>query len=1115
MKLTFILVLAGLVTYANNSYSQATKLSMKMDQVTILEIFNEIESQSEFKIAYNSTKLDVNRKVDIDAKKQTVDKILDEVLVDQGLQYQIIDRYIVITDKVSDAVLSRDVQQKTVSGTVTNSAGETLPGVTVMVKGTSAGIVTDTDGNYSLVIPENGKILVFSYVGMLTQEVEIGNQSVINIVLKEDVIGIEEVIAVGYATQRKVNLTGSVAQVDAEKIGSRPITQTSSALQGLAPGVVVTQNLGSPGNDASTIRIRGRGSISSDNAPLILVDGIQVSNINDVNPEDIANMSVLKDAASASIYGARAANGVILITTKRGSKGKFSVNADISYGVQMPTMLPDMVDVKSQMLYEDVKLINEGSPIEWGVDRINDYMSNLSKGTNDQYQNNDWYDAVVAPSAGLHREQVVVSGGSEKVSARLSLVNVEQDGLLANTNFARKSLRSNIDLDPLDWMHFSTDIFIQRSERIQPPQSMGNIFQMLNELEPYRQLKVGDDLWGWAWRGENPLAFTEDGGSNTNENEYTLINLNANLTPTEGLNIDLGYSNLTDNNHITNFTEKFGFYEAGGAVGDPPQFSGYNPTLNSLNISSQYRTQNYYKATASYEKTFGNNYVKVLAGGDAIDFTYSDHFGSRSNFPLGQDYPQLSLGDREGMNNGSSGTSWSMASLLGRINYMFKDRYLLEATFRYDGSSRFASEKRWGFFPSVSAGWRVSEESFMQAINAISNLKIRASWGQLGNQNIGSNYPYQSLVDLNQPTVLNETSQLGAAITDWAVRGITWEKSEQTNIGLDFGFLGNKLSGSFDYYIKNTSDILLILALPQSSGLAPNYQNGAEMENKGWELVLNWEDKIGNISYYITGQIDDNKNKITNLLGTGPYISNDRIRQEGTEFDALYGWQSIGFLSKSDLTDDNVPKQASSELAEGSLKFRDQPDEDGNYDGVIDVNDRVVIGSEAPRYNFSFLTGMKYKGIGLDVILQGVGKRDGYVRRTGQSYGDHLYEWESDFYLPADHQIFTVHNYDQVGLEPNTNAKYPAIGSDNGNFSDFWIQSRAYLRVKNVTLSYTLPKSVTENLKFKNIRFYVSGENLYTFTSFIKGFDPEISSGRGYWQYPNISKVVGGVNLTF
>jgi len=1011
--------------------------------------------------------------------------------------------------------VSAVAQQKIViNGNVTDgSTGESLPGVNIRIEGTIVGAITGADGKYSIETNKSDAVLVFSFVGYVPQKINIQGNNEINVSLYPDLLGLGEVVVVGYGTQKKVNLTGAVSSISIDEMESRPIVQTSSALQGLAPGVVVTQNLGSPGNDASTIRIRGLGSISSDNSPLVLVDGIQINDINQVNPEDIESISVLKDAASASIYGARAANGVILITTKRGETGKFSVNADLSYGAQVPTMLPKFLDLKDQMIYEDVIRLNAGLDLEWSADKINEYTDYLANNPpSDQYQNNDWYDAVVASSAPLHRENIVVSGGSGKVTARLSLVNMEQEGLLANTNFNRKSLRSNIDLNPLDWMHFSTDIFIQRSERIQPPRSMSSIFRMINELEPYRQLYVGDGLWGWAWRGENPLAFTKDGGSITGNNEYTLINLNVNFTPVDGLGIDLGYSTLIDNNKVTTFTEKFAYYEAGSNIGDPPQFSGYNPSQNSMNITSQNRTQNYYKATASFEKTLLNNhYIKILAGGDAIDFSYSSSFGSRSNFPLGQSYPQLSLGDREGMNNGSSGNSWAMTSLLGRLNYVYNDRYLLEASFRYDGSSRFASEKRWGFFPAVSVGWKISEESFLKGAEAISNLKLRASWGKLGNQNIGGNYPYQSLVSLNQSTIINETNQMGAAITQWAVRGITWEKSAQVDIGIDFGFLDNKLSGSFDYYIKNNTNILLILALPNSSGLEPNYQNGAEIQNKGWELMLTWKDTKGDLSYYITGQLDDNKNKVTNLLGTGPYISNDRIRKVGIEFDALYGWEAIGFLSKSDLTDENIPKHSSSKIIEGRLKFKDQ---DGN--GVIDVNDRVVIGSEVPHYNYSILTGANFKGIGIDIILQGVGKRDGFLRRTGESYGNHLYDWEKDFYIPADHSIFTEHNYDQLGLEPNTNASLPThIWEPDELLSDFWLKSRAYLRIKNVTLSYTLPQSLIQNMGFKNIRLYISGENLYTFNNFLRGFDPEMTSGIGYFEYPNISKVTGGINLTF
>jgi TonB-linked SusC/RagA family outer membrane protein len=1010
-------------------------------------------------------------------------------------------------------------QERDVTGTVKSGSGEPLLGVNVVVQGTTTGTISDASGNFSITVPSDDAILTFSYIGYVTQEVPVGNQTIINITLSENLEALDEVVVVGYGTQKKVNLTGAVTTVDAEQLANRPVTLTSSALQGLAPGVTVTQNLGTPGNDGANIRIRGLGSISSDNSPLVLLDGIMVD-INDVNPEDIESMSVLKDAASAAIYGTRAANGVILITSKRGKAGKFSVDADFSYGAQMPTMLPDLVDVKSQFLYEEVKKINEGAILEWGHDGVQAYLDGYATyGANDQFQNNDWYNAVVKGSSPLHREQVSVSGGTDKVRSRMSFVNMSQDGLVENSSFNRNTFRTNVDINPLKWLSFSADLFVKRSEQVQPAQSISEIFHMVNELEPYRQLYVNNDLsfgdeklWGWAWRGENPLAITKDGGNTTINNNYTMLNVNAVITPFRGFRVDLGYSNLMDNDVSKSFREAFPFYEAGANVGDPPSFSGTNPSVNSMNLTTRSRTQNYYKAIASYSNTFAENHnLTVLFGGDATAYNYSDQFGSRSNFPLGIDYPQLSLGDREGMDNGSYETQWSLASLLGRVNYDFKGKYLAEASFRYDGSSRFAADNRWGFFPSLSAGWRISEESFMESVPALNNLKIRASWGKLGNQNIGGNYPYSSLVDLDQPTILNETNQLGAAILQWAVPNITWEESKQTNFGLDFGFFGSKLYGSIDYYSKYNSNVLLILAQPLSSGLEPNYQNGAEIENKGWELVLGWRESKGNLSYYITGQLDDNKNKVVSLLGTGPYINGDHIRAEGDEFDALYGWETLdGFLTAAELDDPNVPKQESALLREGVLKFKDQ---DGN--GVIDVDDRVVIGSEIPRYNFSLSAGVNWKGLALDVLLQGTGKRDGYVRKTGQSYGDHFYDWETDFYLEPTHPIFTDHNFDDFGLEPNTSAKYPALGADNGLISDFWIVSRAYLRIKSLSLSYTLPKSLTSNLRIGSVRIYVSAENLYTFTKFLKGFDPEMSSGRGYWQYPNVSKVLGGINITF
>jgi len=1112
---------------------------------SLKEVFNKLEELHAIKITYQSDVV-TNKFVGenefeqiLGASKGNLEDVLQNYISPLGLNFKQYkdDYYIIVRQEALPKIQKKPLHNgessarpfiekiqrntiffntiqrfdKTISGQVTDENSEPLPGVNILVKGTTTGTVTDVNGNYRLSVADDATTLVYSSVGYVTEEISISGRAIINIQMVPDIQALSEIVVVGYGTQEKENLTGAVSPINAEQLKDRPITQTSSALQGLAPGVVVTQNLGTPGNDDAVIRIRGRGSISSDNSPLVLMDGIQV-NMDDVNPEDIENISVLKDAASAAIYGARAANGVILITTKRATAGKFTVNADFSYGGQMPTMLPEFVSVKEQMLYEDVKRLNGGLDIEWGQDDISDYLNYLENNPpNDQYQNNDWYEAVVKNSAPLHREQLSVSGGSEKVKAMLSLVNLGQDGLIDNSDFNRKSIRANIDIDPLPWLGFSTDLFIQRSEQKEPAgESITEIFHMINELEPYRQLYVGDGLWGFAWRGENPLAFVRDGGNSTNKNNYTLLNINAVITPIEGLRIDLGYSNLLDENQIKRFVANFPYYEAGANIGDPPQFIGYNPSTNSLSMQDINRRQNYYKAIATYEKQLSQHYLKILVGGDATDYYQGTLSGFRSNFPLGIAYPQLSLGDREGMDNGSSETEWALASAFSRMNYSFMDRYLLEASFRYDGSSRFAEDSRWGFFPSVSGGWRISEEAFMEGAPFITDLKIRASWGKLGNQNIGSNYPYQSLVNLNQPAIINETSQLGAAITTWAVNDITWEESIQTDIGLDFGFFNNRLTGSFDYYIKNTQNVLLQLALPESSGLNTNFQNGAELENKGIEMVLGWRETIGDWSYHITGQFDNNTNEVISLLGTGPYIDNDRIRAEGETFDALYGWVSDGFLSKEDLTNPEVPKQNSNLLAEGSLKFKDLDE-----NGVIDANDRTIIGNEFPRMNYSANMGVSWKGLSLNILLQGVGKRDGYIRKVGQSFGDHFYDWERDFYIPQDHPIFTEHGYDALGLKPNTDATLPAVGTDNGEFSDFWIKSRSYMRIKNVTLSYTLPQSMLDKLGLSKIRFYVSGDNLYTFHNFIQGFDPELTSGRGYWEYPNITRVIGGVNIAF
>lgn len=1094
-------------------------VNLNISSELLSDIFNEIEKTTDFVFHYYED-VNIYQKVKVNRKKQSVSQLLLRISEVADLSFRQVNNVISVKPiekgyhqkKVKLEII---IQAKEVSGRVISTDdNEPIPGVNVIEKGSTNGTVTNIEGEYSLSVSEDA-ILLFSYVGYTPEEVQVANQSTINVSLSPDVQQLQELVVVGYASQKKANLTGAVHSVKAKDIASRPITQTSTVLQGLVPGVVVQQNLGTPGNDDASIRIRGIGSLGQGNQqPLVLIDGMQAG-LSDVNPEDIESVSVLKDASSAAIYGSRAANGVILITTKRAEAGTFKVNADFSYGAQSPTMTPEFVDVKTQMMLEDVRRINRGADIEWGRDLIEDHIGFLENNPpNDQYQNNDWYGAMVDDSAPLHREYINFSGGSEKARVAVSLTNMQQDGLIGNSSFNRRSIRSNADISATPWLKLQTDLFIQNSSRKEPAERQQRLWQMVNELEPYRALYVHDSqenrFWGNAWNGNNPVAFTEDGGSRDDENTYTLVNFNAFITPFEGFEVNLGYSRTDDDSKINEFVDHFEYYRPGASIGDDPFLVGKNPTNNSLSMSSIQRTRNYYKAIASYTKQFSNHYGKILVGFDATDNHLEGLSASRQVFPLGINYPQLPLGGEENMNNGSNENEWAIASVFGRFNYRLNDRYLFEASVRYDGSSRFAEDQRWGFFPSFSAGWRISDEPFMQGVGFITDLKLRGSWGQLGNQSIGSNYPYQSVVALDQTAVLSESIQQAAAITSGVPTALTWESATMTNIGLDYGFFDNKLTGSVEYYVKNTNDILWRLSGSETYGLSFPFQNAASMQNKGVELFLSWQETRGDFSYFVNLQFDDNINEVTDLAGTGEQVSNNRIIAEGLPFQALYGWEAIGFLSASDLEDPNVAKQNSTNLAEGSLKFKDQ---DGN--GVIDPEDRVVIGNEFPRLNYSSTIGFNYKGFDFSMLLQGVGKRDGYVRRTGQSFGDNLYTWESDFYIPDDHPIFTDHQYDQLGLQPNTNAAYPASETDNGDLSSHWIQSRSYLRIKNLTLGYNLPNSIIEKAMLKNVRFYISADNLMTWTGFIDGFDPELTSGRGFWEYPNITKYLAGINLTF
>lgn len=996
-------------------------------------------------------------------------------------------------------------QQKTsIRGKVINSQGTPLPGVSVSIKNNPLqGTSSDEEGNFSL---ETGApvTLVFTSIGYLTQELTVEGYSPLTVTLGPDTKGMEEVVVIGYGTAKKINLTGAVSAVSGEDMAKRQVGQTSMALQGVAPGVTVTQSTGQPGVDAGTIRIRGIGTLNNAN-PLVLVDGIVMS-MNAVDVSSIESISVLKDAASASIYGSRAANGVILITTKRGKKGKFSFTYDGYVGKQSPTDQPRMVNGLDHILLLNEAYTNVGLSPLYSEEYINNYKANQSANP-DLYPNTDWQKEVLTGSGVQTNHVVSVSGGTERVQFFGSFGYLNQAGIIDNVNFRRYYARLNSNIQISSKLSGSFDVFLVNNDRQSVSQFPGGsgaalgsttgtalIFGLMNKLPAIQAAKYTNGKWAEGQNGVNPAAIIRDGGFWRESNYPISGNFSLSYKPFEFLTAKLSFAPTYSQPNVRSFVNVIKTYDPNGTV----RFTV--PAVNTMDQSTAQDKTNQLEGTLTFTKNTGKHSLGALAGYQYYTGFNSGFSAFRDNF-LFPDYPVLSGGSSANMKNNGYATEWALISYFGRINYAFDNKYLLEANLRYDGSSRFAAGNKWGTFPSFSAGWRISEEGFMAGTKAVlDELKLRASWGRLGNQEIGSNYPFAPTVSLDPKYISNGQIQNGAAILNLANTNISWETTEMSNIGLDARLLRH-LSVSFDYYYKKTNGILLELSIPKTMGVSAPFQNAGVVENKGWDLQIDYSNTDHAFQYGATFSLSDVKNKILDIKGiqqTGTIVN-----REGYPINSLYLLTSNGLLSSADFDASGkyLHAQQFGKLGPGDIRY-----EDIVADGIINGNDRQVLGSTIPRFNYSLNLNAAYSGIDFSVFLQGVGKRDGYL--TGNAITPFLLSGTAYEYQKS---RWTKDNPDPGAVFPRL-----AFGENNNTqISDFWMKSAAYLRVKNIQLGYSIPKPWLQKAGISQLRIYVSGENLFTMDKFWPGWDPEIDAASNGAYYPQVKTYNLGINLKF
>lgn len=990
---------------------------------------------------------------------------------------------------------------RTLKGTISDTKGDPVIGASIAVKGTSTGNISDADGNFSLQVAPNA-VLVVSYLGYKTQEAPTGNQSFLSIVLEEDHQLLNEVVVVGYGTQKKVNLTGSVATISAEDLANKPIASTSAALAGLASGLSVVQGNGRPGKGA-TVKIRGTGTFSSaKNDPMVLIDGL-LGNLDDIDPSDIGSISLLKDAASASVYGNRAANGVILIETKRGKEGKVTISYNNSFGWQKVTEFPDYLPSWEYATYFNEAEKNDGITVpRYSEADIQKYKDGSDP---DNYPNVNHLRSIMESGSGFQqRHNVSVQGGNAKNTYNLSVGYWDINGVVARTGKKRYTALLSLKNEIAAGFTLNTNINAF-SDDYEEPKSVIN-----SRLAPIYAGRKSDGTYGNAGgTGHAPQADLESNSfDNTTGKNLKAVTQLQWETPVEGLTIS-GRAGLTYNTYYNkSFSPVIRI--------DENTVSG----RTDLTITSGNTSYTITEALATYKKEIGQHSFQVLAGVSGESSVEQWISANRKDFPNNYLH-EIDAGSASTSTNSGNSLEESLLSFFGRINYSFNDRYLLEANLRYDGSSRFAPANRWGVFPSVSAGWRISEEAFWKEsslYDLINQFKLRVSRGVLGNQNIGlpggsrilGYYPYQQIYSLSgfeYPLGDPVSYQAGAGLSSYNDPNISWETTSVTDIGLDFMLFDGKLSGTLDYFNKYTDNILSAVEVAYIMGFSVGQSNVGAVSNKGFEFSLTYNTQIGkDFHLSIAPNFTYVKNAVEKLAnGRTEDINNGRF--VGEPLGVLYGYKSEGLFvdqAEIDASPDIAGKAA---LKPGDIRYSDLSGPNGVPDGKVDPEyDRVIIGSTTPKYYYGFNLGASYKNFDFSALLQGLGGYQNLLTGGGAQA----------FYQQGQIQRWQAENrFDPAN--PDKWAKYLRLGIINDNSvnsvrSDYWIRDNSFLRLKSVQLGYTLPKKVSKKIAMEQLRFFLTGDNLLNFHSFYQGWDPENDLSD---YYPINSIFSFGLNIKF
>lgn len=1071
MKVTMVLLWMGIMTTYANTNAQV-RMNIDLVKGNLPELFQQIQKQSDYLIIYKDDFIKLNKYEELSLKlnNKTIKEILDKAFKDSGLTYSISGRQIVILSNeptrprggFQDSLL-------TLRGRVydTHEPPGGLPGVSIRIKGSSTGTSTDADGYFTIKARKND-VLVFSMISFLSYEYTVLKPDrSLNISLKENVSALNEVVVVGLNEQQKKHIASSLASLNVKSnIEGKPITTLSQSLQGGVTGINVTQSSGLPGGDAAAIKIRGISTLGNSD-PLVLVDGIPMD-MNYIDPVTVESVTVLKDAAAASSYGSRGANGVIVVTTKRGVAGKASITYDGYYGVQHASALPNTVDGPTymQMFNEASYNANPTNKLPFTQEQIDNTRNGMDPVANPDlaYANTSWLDLLIDKAAPISSHSLSLSGGSSIARFALTGNYTYQKGIIPLSNMKRFNIRANTTISLSDKFQVNLDLLAIRRDTQQPNRlsATGNTGNRLLEdmyrvpptIIPKFPDKDGRVFYGQYVDIVNPLAYTEVGGARAAEFGQTSINLQPKWEVARNLNLK-GQFSFRLNSDVTRDTrENFNHFD---------YFTGNLLRTWAIQRTTALARETYYFAgiTADYTLNAGDHRVFALGG-------YS----------------------QEETNTGSWDI-FSMVSAYAKLNYAYKDKYLLEGTVRTDGSSRFGPNNKFGVFPSVALGWNINKENFLKDSRIVNNLKLRASYGKLGNDNIGL-YKYQTLI--------NNSSGVE---TTYGNPNITWESVNMLDIGLDLGlFKNNKIEFTFDYYDKITKDIILFPTLPQIGGFEANVPvNAGELANRGWEASLNYNEQLGqNLSISIRPGVSYNTNELLKLQA-GPYVTSTVINQVGSSINSIYGYKSNGLLQISDFNSNGeplVPVLPNSKP--GDIKYLDL-----NGDQIIGAADQGVIGNPVPKLSYFANFRVAYKNFDIETLIQGVGDNDAVL------YG--MFAQPLD--LSADGGVPTTYYAANYWTPERPNARFPRLNTapvNNKISSDFWFQNGSYLRIKYIQLGFNFKNTVAKRLGVNSIRAYVNAQNPITFTD-VKITDPE---SRGYqWTYGIVKLYTIGLNVKF